>query len=95
MPSPEHTAPQEIALRGDASCSRLAAPPSFIRYGGLDLTDGQLVIDYEPAEPSPLATVAARIRDGYAGATWNGKGINSCNADTSGFALVFVKVSRS
>jgi autotransporter-associated beta strand protein len=48
--------------------------------GSLDLADDDAVIDYAPASPSPINSIAALIKTGYASAAWTGPGITSSSA---------------
>ncbi len=48
----------------------------------LDLVRNSLVIDYNPADGSPLPTVTAAIISGRNGGSWNGTGITSSAAAT-------------
>jgi len=52
----------------------------------LDLNDNALKIDYG-TEPSPIAAIVAMVAQGYALAAWNGGGIESSAAATSGLAV--------
>jgi T5SS/PEP-CTERM-associated repeat protein len=59
--------------------------------GTLDLSDNDLVIDYDLN--SPLLNVANQIRTAYNGGAWDGTGITSENADATNFALGFTESS--
>jgi autotransporter-associated beta strand protein len=63
--------------------------------GQLDVTDNRLVVDYDAAA-SPIADVAALIRDGFnaSGAHWQGSGINSSVAAANvGMGLGYAEAS--
>jgi len=55
---------------------------SIIGNGSLDLTNHHLFIDYGIG-PDPIASIAAWIKSGFNGGTWNGTGIMSTNARTN------------
>lgn len=48
--------------------------------GKLDLANQSMVVDYDPALGSPLATVRAAVASGYQGGAWTGSGIVSSNS---------------
>jgi hypothetical protein len=50
----------------------------------LDLADNYAIFDYPAGGPSPLDNVRALLTSGYAGGAWNGAGINSSVAATTG-----------
>jgi len=55
--------------------------------GRLDLTDESMIVDYTGS--SPAAAVKSLLTSGYAGGTWNGRGIVTSSADAThglGFA---------
>ena len=59
--------------------------------GTLDLTNNDLVIDYDP--PTPLLNVLDQIRTAYNGGAWNGAGITSSSANANTFGLGYAESS--
>jgi autotransporter-associated beta strand protein len=45
--------------------------------GKLDLANNRLIVDYDPAATSPIASVRAALASAYANGAWNGPGIDS------------------
>jgi hypothetical protein len=52
--------------------------------GRLDLTDNDLVLDYDAGDPNPLAAIEARIAAGYNFSAWDGNGIVTSMPDATG-----------
>jgi T5SS/PEP-CTERM-associated repeat protein len=59
--------------------------------GTLDLTDNDLIIDYDLT--TPLLAVADQIRTAYNGGAWNGNGITSTSANANNVALGYAESS--
>jgi autotransporter-associated beta strand protein len=59
---------------------------SIAATGGLDLSNNELIIDYNGADP--IASIAAYLKSGYAGGKWNGPGIfTSAAASEPGYGI--------
>jgi hypothetical protein len=52
--------------------------------GDLDLRDGDMIVDYDPADGSPIAFITQLLQNGREGGSWTGEGINSSSAGSSG-----------
>ncbi|HEY7118596.1 MAG TPA: dockerin type I domain-containing protein, partial [Tepidisphaeraceae bacterium] len=56
---------------------RIDGPLTITGGGAVDLGNNQLIVDYDPAAASPIASIRAALESGYAGGSWNGPGIAS------------------
>jgi hypothetical protein len=67
----------DLTLEPDA---RLVVTGDVASAGTLDINQGWLIVDYDPGDPSPLASIWAQILSGSNGRTWTGTGITSSAA---------------
>src|SRR6185436_14497322 len=58
----------------------ISVVPAVSIGGTLDLTNNGLVVDYAPADPSPIGSIRGSLSSAYANGAWTGTGINSSTA---------------
>jgi hypothetical protein len=75
---------------GTAGTSRVTNL-TFNTGGKLDLADHDLIVDYDGA--SNITVVRGFLQGGYNGGPWNGTGIVSANATTTGFGIGYAEAT--
>jgi hypothetical protein len=76
---------------GTAGTSRIK--DLTITLARLDLTDHDLVIDYDAAEASPIATIRGYLQTGFANGAWTGQGIRTSHGTSNGYGIGYAEAT--
>ena len=99
------TPPGPLAVAAGSLVIDVGAPPAvnvvpaLALAGGaapvvtLDINNNAFVVDYAPADPSPLPVIMAQIASAYAGGTWAGAGITTSMGTPASFGVGYAEAA--